>query len=133
MFLLDSSAWLAHLFDEPGAEQVNLLFDEPNSEVNISALSIPEVYGRVKALGGASHWPEVWDTYAVLFAKILPADETVAYRATAMREAASTRLPTIDAIIAATAAVNNLTLVHRDSHFAALPSRTLRQKMLPEK
>lgn len=49
-FLLDSSAWLAHLFGESGAEQVNLLFDEPNNEVSISALSIPEVYGRLKAL-----------------------------------------------------------------------------------
>ena len=133
MFLLDSSAWLAHLFGESGAEQVNLLFDEPNNEVSISALSIPEVYGRLKALCIGSRWPEVWDSYGVLFAKILPADETVAYRAVALREAASSRLPTVDALIAATAAVQNLTLVHRDPHFAALPSNALRQQLLPEK
>ncbi len=133
MFLLDSSAWLAHLFGESGAEQVNLLFDEPNNEVSISALSIPEVYGRLKALGIASHWPEVWDTYAALFAQILPADETVAYRAVALREAASARLPNVDALVAATAAAQNLTLVHRDPHFAALPSHALRQQTLPDK
>ena len=133
MVLLDSSAWLAHLFGESGAEQVNLLFDEPNNEVSISALSIPEVYGRLKTLGIGSRWPEVWDTYAALFAQILPADETVAYRAVALREAASARLPTVDALIAATAAVQNLTLVHRDPHFAALPSHALRQHLLPEK
>jgi predicted nucleic acid-binding protein len=133
MVLLDSSAWLAHLFGESGAEQVNLLFDEPNNEVSISALSIPEVYGRFKALGIATHWPEVWDTYAALFARILAADETVAYQAVALREAASSRLPTVDALIAATAAVQNLTLVHRDPHFAALPANALQQQMLPEK
>jgi predicted nucleic acid-binding protein len=120
MFLLDSSAWLAHLFGES------------NNEVSISALSIPEVYGRLKALGIASHWSEVWDTYAALFAKILPADEKVAYRAVALREVASSRLPTVDALIAA-AAVADLTLVHRDPNFTALSSNALRQQMLPEK
>ena len=133
MFLLDSSAWLSHLFGEPGAEQVNLLFDEANNEVSISALSIPEVYGRLIALGIATHWPEVWNTYAALFAKILPANESVAHHAVILRDAASRRLPTIDTLIAATAAVNDLTLVHRDSHFAAIPLIALRQQMLPEK
>lgn len=28
MYLLDSSAWLAHLLGEPGMAQVNELFDE---------------------------------------------------------------------------------------------------------
>jgi len=133
MFLLDSSAWLAHLFGEAGAEQVNLLFDDSDNEVSISALSIPEVYGRLKALGIESRWPEVWDIYAALFAQILPADETVANRAVALREAASSRLPTVDALIAATAAVHNLTLVHRDPHFAALHTDALRQQLLLEK
>jgi len=68
-----------------------------------------------------------------LFAKILPADEVVANRAVVLREAASSRLPIIDAFIAATADVQNLTLVHRDPHFAALPANDLRQQMLPEK
>lgn len=35
MFLLDSSAWLAYLFGEAGAEQVNRLFDDPVNEVSI--------------------------------------------------------------------------------------------------
>lgn len=83
MFLLDSSAWLAHLFGEAGAEQVNLLFDVSDNEVSILAVSIPEVYGRLQALRIESRWPEVWDIYAALFAHILPADETVAYRAVA--------------------------------------------------
>lgn len=132
MVLLDSSAWLAHLFAEPGVEQINLLFDDPQNEVNISALSIPEVYGRIKAIGQEAHWPEVWQTYSVLFTKILSVDEAIAHRAIVLREAVPQRLPTMDGLIAATAAIHELTLVHRDSHFAAIPTNLLTQIHLPE-
>ncbi len=64
MFLLDTSAWLAHLFGEPGATK---------------------------------------------------------------------RLPTIDALIAATAVQNKAVLVHRDPHFEAIPIEQLQQLKLPEK
>ncbi|MFO7681069.1 MAG: PIN domain-containing protein [Chloroflexota bacterium] len=131
--LLDSSAWLAHLFGEPGVEQVNLLFDNADNEVNISALSIPEVYGRLKALGAEAHWEEVWERYILLFNKVLPADETVALQAMRLRAATPHRLPTIDALIAATAVVHQLTLIHRDSHFVAIPSQSLAQTQLPDK
>lgn len=76
MILLDSSAWLAHLFGEPGVEQVNLLFDD-KAEVSISALFI-------------------------------------------------------DGLIASTAAVHDLTLVHRDPHLAMIPVQLLRQIQLPD-
>ena len=66
MVLLDSSAWLAHLFEEPGAEQVNLLFEDLDNDVTISALSIPEVYVRLQSLDAERHWEEVWKTYSSL-------------------------------------------------------------------
>jgi PIN domain nuclease of toxin-antitoxin system len=53
-YLLDSSAWLAHLFGEPGMEDVNLLFSDSKDDVSISALSLPEVYGRPVAGTGAT-------------------------------------------------------------------------------
>ncbi len=62
--LLDSSAWLAHLFGEPGVEQVNQLFEDPRSTIFVSALSLPEVYGRLSALGQGDRWEQVWTTYA---------------------------------------------------------------------
>lgn len=133
MVLLDSSAWLVHLFAEPGVEQINLLFDDPQNEVNISALSIPEVYGRLKAIGREVHWPEVWQTYNELFDKILSVDEAVAHRAIVLREATPQRLPTMDGLIAATAVLHELTLVHRDHHFTAVPANLLSQIQLPEK
>ena len=130
--LLDSSAWLAHLFGEPGVEQVNTLFDDPQVTVYLSALSIPEVYARLNALGRPEHWEEVWTTYSALFSKVLPVDEAVAHRAVRLRAATPQRLPTIDSLIAATAAIHQLTLVHRDPHMAAIPAGSLHQMRLPE-
>jgi predicted nucleic acid-binding protein len=133
MILLDSSAWLAHLFGEPGAEQVTLLFDNADDEVSISALSITEVYGRLKALGAEEHWQEVWNLYSLLFSNILAADEGIAHLAVSLRAAPSKRLPTIDGLIAATAARHEMTLVHRDPHFSAIPSGLLQQIQLADK
>ncbi|HID50597.1 MAG TPA: type II toxin-antitoxin system VapC family toxin [Anaerolineae bacterium] len=133
MFLLDSSAWLAHLLAEPGVEQVNALFDNPRHDVYISTLSIPEVYGRLKALGQETHWPEVWQIYQALFTKSLPVNEAIAHQAIALKSVIPERLPTIDGLIAATAVVHKLTLVHRDPHFANIPFNLLSQTRLPPK
>ena len=130
-FLLDSSAWLAHLFGEPGVEEVNELFADPRNDISVSVLSLPEIYGRLKALGRQGHWPHVWELYAELFTKIIPVDETIARQAIVLREAAPDRLPTIDGLIAATAVVHELALVHRDPHIGAIPAQHLRQIRLP--
>jgi predicted nucleic acid-binding protein len=131
-YLLDSSAWLAHLFGEPGAEQVTRLFDTPQNAVSISALSIPEVYARLKSLGREDHWPGLWAIYAVLFTTIIPADEAIAHQAILIRAATPAWLPTIDGLIAATAAIQGVTLVHRDPHLAAIPNHLLQQIQLPD-
>ncbi len=131
MFLLDSSAWLAHLFAEPGAEQVNELFDDENNAVYISVLSIPEVYGRLKALNRQAKWGEVFGAYAGIFTGILPVDEAVAHQAILIREQTVERLPTIDGLIAGSGVVHHLTLVHRDPHFSAISKALLPQMALP--
>jgi predicted nucleic acid-binding protein len=132
-YLLDSSAWLAHLFGEPGAEQVTSLFDTPQAAVSISTLSIPEVYVRLKSLGREDRWTEVWTIYAALFNAIIPADEVIAHQAILIRGATPARLPTIDGLIAATALVQEMTLVHRDPHLATIPNHLLQQMQLPTK
>jgi len=131
--LLDSSAWLAHVFGEPGVEQVNQLFEDPRSTIFVSALSLPEVYGRLSALGQSGRWEQVWTPYAALFEKVLVADQTVAEEAIRLRAATSQRLPTIDALIAATAVAHRLILVHRDPHMAAISVAWLDQLRLPNK
>ncbi len=131
--LLDSSAWLAHLFGEPGVNEVTHLFDDPNIQVNVSTLSIPEVYARIKSIGREDHWPTVWSLYSDLFSRVIPADEVVAHQAVQLRATAIDRLPTIDGLIAATALVRQFTLVHRDPHMTAIPNPDLRQMILPDK
>lgn len=132
-YLLDSSAWLAHLFGEPGVEEVTSLFDNPGTEVSISVLSIPEVFARLKSLDRQTHWSEVWEIYSQLFSKVIPADEVIAHQSIQLRAATPERLPTIDGLIAATALVHQLTLVHRDPHMTPIPNPDLRQIQLPGK
>lgn len=131
--LLDSSAWLAHLFGEPGVEQVNQLFEDSRATIFVSALSLPEVFGRLSALGQSSRWEQVWTTYAALFEKVLASDQAVAEQAIQLRAATSQRLPTIDALIAATAVAHRLTLVHHDPHMAVISVAQLDQLRLPDK
>jgi predicted nucleic acid-binding protein len=133
MFLLDTSAWLAHLFGEPGVEEITLLFDDLDNDVAICVLFLAEVYGRLKALGAEDRWPQVWATYNKLFAAPLSVDETVTHQAIALRKAATKRLPTIDALIAATAVQQGAILVHRDPHFESIPAKLLQQTRLPDK
>lgn len=128
--VLDSSAWLAHLLREPGHEEVSLLLLDTQIRVAVSALSLLEVHGRMKQLNVDQRFEEVIDQYRDLFARIIPADETIALRATALRKNAASRIPAIDALIAATAAHHDAVLVHRDPHFLALTGETVRQQAL---
>lgn len=133
MYLLDSSAWLAHLFGEPGVEHVNLLFDDPYAEISISILSLPEIYARLRSLGKQEQWRTIWETYSILFTRVISASEAVAHQAIVLRAASQERLPTIDGLIAATAIVHQLTLVHRDQHIAAISPQLMKQIQLPDK
>ncbi len=133
MVLLDSSAWLAHIFGESGVEEVNQLFEQDGAEICISVLSIPEVYARINALGRSDQWPLLWGTYSALFTRILAVDEEIAHHSVILRAASPRRLPTIDALIAATAAIRGLILVHRDPHIVTIPDQLLSQKRLPSK
>lgn len=128
--LLDSSAWLAHIFDEPGADAITALLEDEEMELGISVLSVVEVHGRFRARGRADEFDEVLEIYRQLFTRILPVSEAIALRAVALRQAATARVPAIDSLIAATAAHHGAILVHRDAHFLAIPDDKLTQEML---
>ncbi|MCB0068701.1 MAG: hypothetical protein KDD77_16175, partial [Caldilineaceae bacterium] len=57
----------------------------------------------------------------------------VVSKSLSLRSAAIGRLPHIDALIAATAALLDAVLVHRDPHFGSIPMHLLKQKVLPDK
>jgi predicted nucleic acid-binding protein len=67
-----------------------------------------------------------------LFDRVIPIDLEVCRLAIELRRSATDRLPTIDSLIAATAAVNDAVLVHRDPHFKAIPGGVLKQEFLGE-
>ena len=128
--VLDTSAWLIHVFKEPGSERITELFRNEENRVVISAISLIEMYARLKSVGRASEFHPTAKFYRELFHSILPATEEIALRAVSLRRAATTRLTTIDSLIAATAAYHSAVLVHRDPHFLALSEEWLKQQYL---
>lgn len=132
-YLLDTSAWLAHLFGESGSREVRQIFNDPQSQVFVSVLSLLEIHSRLKTIRRQEHWPAIYKAYSALFANILPVDEQVAKVAIQLRAATPVRLPTVDGLIAATAVAHNLMLVHRDAHLSSIPGELLRQIKLPDK
>lgn len=129
-YLLDTSAWIAHIFKEPGWEHLNGLFDEDNASIGISVVSLPELQSRLKALGQDGQFEALCEFYRPLFDRIVPVDESVALRAVALKRAATNRLPGFDALIAATASLQEAVLIHRDAHFQSVPVEWLKQEIL---
>ncbi len=131
--LLDTSAFLAYFLREEGGERVAALFESEGTEVAFPALGVVEFWARLKALGADEAFESEWELHRALFVAVTVADEAVAERAIAIRRATPERLPTIDSVIAATASVQDLVLVHRDPHFRGIPERYLRQIDLAER
>lgn len=129
-YLFDTSAWLAHIFKEPGWEELNALFDESNTSIGISVVSLPELQSRLKALGKDNQFEPLLDVYRPLFDRIVPVDEAIAMTAISLKRQATERLPGFDALIAATASQHDAVLVHRDGHFQSVPTDRLKQKYL---
>ena len=129
--LLDTSAWLAHLLREPGSSQVTELFTDPDHCVGICSVSLVELHARLKALGYESLFAQILERYRPLFESIVSVDEEVAIQATKLRQNAQSRLPALDAMIAAAASSQGATLVHRDVHFSGIDLEKLNQLVLP--
>jgi predicted nucleic acid-binding protein len=69
--------------------------------------------------------------YRALLNEIVNVDEGVRSEAVRLRTAASTRVASMDVLIAASASLPSATLVHRDAHFSAIPAQLLKQEVLP--
>lgn len=128
--LLDTSAWLAHLRNEPGGDRVTALFENTDTKVGVSVLSLVEVHGQLKAIGRETEWANMMELYQTLFDQIVHVDASVALRAISLRQSIASRLPGIDSIIAATASLYGAILVHRDAHFLSIPDDLLQQEVV---
>ena len=130
--LLDSSAFFAFFFDEPGRQRVEELLREPAAEAGLSVLTSIELWARLKAEGHDEVFEQEWEDHLPLFERIISVDLPLCLKAIELQRAATTRLPTIDSLIAAASVKHNAVLVHRDPHFKSIPSYLLKQELLPE-
>ncbi|MBN1676040.1 MAG: PIN domain-containing protein [Kiritimatiellae bacterium] len=132
--VLDTSALLAHCFDEPGAEEVDALWQDAENRLAVCVLSLPEFKTRIlEEMDDAAEAERVFDLYCTQLVDTLPVDRAVAQEAIALRAAAPGRLPLVDAVIAACAKAAAAILVHRDPHMATIPADWVRQLRLPAK
>ena len=131
IYLLDTSALLAHYRDEDGAPQVQALFEDGDASIAIASVTVTEFSRRMYALGAS---PEdvasTLENYGRTFSSVIARDESIARQAFVHGLEAKSRLPLADALIAAAAQSIAAVLVHRDPHFAALQSESIKQKML---
>lgn len=132
--LLDTSALLAHYLGEPGAERVQVLFEDEAVVAGASILSLYEFELRLQQLGvDAKSRAEELDRYRALLNEVVDVTESVRSEAIRLRTSSIAHVAAMDVLIAATAVVKNATLVHRDPHFAAIPGSLLKQEILPAK
>ena len=130
-WLLDTTAILAHFRQEAGAEAVQTILGDASASVHISSLSITELARRLRALGAdAAEARATALEYAGLVSSVVHVDVSVAIRAFEIGELSSSRLPVIDALIAASASILGATLLHCDAHFESLTSDILTQQAI---
>lgn len=132
--LLDTSAALAALLNEPGGERVKAILRDPANFVGISALTLFEIDTTIFHRTGSREAVEVaLAQIRQAVAEVVPVTEEVVQLARELRHAATARIATVDVTIAATAAHHGAILVHRDPHFASLPPGKPAQETLPVK
>jgi predicted nucleic acid-binding protein len=133
IYLLDTSALIAHYRSEAGAEQVQAIFDTPDARILAASVSLPEFARRLRALGASdAEALGVANDYRLLLNEIVAIDERIALAAFEVACAASKRLPLVDALIAAAARERGACLVHRDDHMRQIPAQMLQQVALAE-
>ncbi len=129
--VLDTSALLAHYFDEPGAEVVQGLWAAGGPKPAICAVTIAELRGRLsRELESPDEAQAAADAYLQELTVCLDVDRSVAELACHIRSAMSERLPLVDSLIAATARAVGAVLVHKDSHMSRIPPELVKQLAL---
>lgn len=127
-YLLDTSAVLAHVRNEPGAGLVQELFERDDFSVFLCSVSLAELARRLRDLGATPE--EAWatiDGYRQAVDGVVPVDEVVARESDRILVQTPARLPLVDALIAAAASSRGAVLVHRDAHMRTIPTSHVRQ------
>lgn len=126
IYLLDTSALLVLYRSENGFEKVAGLFEDPDHDILLCALSVAEFGRKLRELGlDAEEVGTLLDAYLPMFTEIVPADVAVSRAALALIAQVPARLPLVDSLIASAALARGACLVHKDKHMAAIPEKLL--------
>ena len=128
-YLFDTTAVLAHYLDEPGAERVAHIVEDSEARIVTTSITTCEMARKIsELLDDPAAARSVALEYLQLFDSVVPIDVTICTRAFELSATSSSRVPIVDALIAAAAQVSEAVLVHRDQHFLSMKS--VRQKYL---
>ena len=120
-YTLDTSAFLAYLLDEPGAEQVAdvlLQADKGKVEIFVSFMTSMELLYRVWRLSGEQQAKKAYLTLRSLPLNEVGESEDVLFEAARIK--AHHPISVADAWIAATALSTETTLLHKDPEMETL-------------
>lgn len=125
---MDTSAFLALCLEEPGEAEVREILEA--GEAWITAVSWIEL--RI-TLDRVEHGAQLLTLFGQALAGTIDVTREVANAGFEIRKATRPRVPMMDSLIAGAAHFHGMELVHRDAHFAAIPTKLLKQRMLPAK
>ncbi len=130
--VLDTSAILAHYFDEPGADLVNALLVDNTLEVGLPAVALLDLRTRLDAaVSDAVEARRAYRLYAEELITAIPVTRETIAAAEEILPASGGQLTFLETVAAATARHAGAVLVHRSPRLARLPGQLLQQKALP--
>lgn len=132
--LLDTSAILAHLLQEPGEDIVERCISAEGGRSGVSVVSWVEfqlIIGRSDY--SKSDARKIINCYRDALGAPFAIDDAVGKSAVTLRAQSSTRIHLTDLLIAACAKTHGLKLVYRDKHIEGIPEKALPQIKLPAK
>ena len=132
--LLDTSALLTHLLDEPGADIVQQHLSAGPEHAHISAPTLVELERRLADfVQDEAERDDILDQYCSRLCTLVDVDRASAEASIQLRRKSRNRLPMVDALIAGCALRHEMVLIHRDEHLAGIPTKLLKQLPLTDR
>jgi predicted nucleic acid-binding protein len=130
--VFDTSAILAHYFDEPGAEQVNAMLADTSLEIGLSAISLIELKTRIASkVPDKNEARRAYRLYAEELLAAIPVTREIVASSEAIIQQSACELNLHQVIAAATARSQGAVLVHREANLRSIPSTLVQQHALP--
>jgi ribonuclease VapC len=120
-YVLDASAMLAYIYDEPGADRIEEILTDEETEVYMNAATLGEVFYDIMQEEGKEAALRALARMRNIGIKIVPLDEDLALSTANLKGFSG--IPYVDGMAAATALQYNAILVTIDPDFECLEDR----------